>query len=116
MESNIGQNKKGGNEMGSNRSAYCLCLPIIAIFIFSLPTFSICGEIRVDGTACTLAEAISSANNDDADGNGCADGGGDDIIMLEQDIILTTALPDITSTVTIEGKGYTIDGNNDQDN
>ncbi|MCI5133258.1 MAG: hypothetical protein D3904_17540, partial [Candidatus Electrothrix sp. EH2] len=71
-------------------------------------------EITVDaGGGCTLAEAIDSANNDDADGNGCVDGSGDDTIILDTDVELAfgpTARPPITSPVTIKGQGHTIDG------
>ncbi|KPL89513.1 beta strand repeat-containing protein [Ardenticatena maritima] len=68
--------------------------------------------ITVDGTTCTLAEAITSANNDNAAGNGCVDGSGADTITLQTDVTLTSALPNITSQITIEGNGHTIDGNN----
>src|SRR5262245_57328272 len=44
--------------------------------------------ITVDGTTCTLAEAIDAANNDDAAGNGCADGNGADTIDLQTDVTL----------------------------
>ncbi|WLE97728.1 MAG: choice-of-anchor Q domain-containing protein [Candidatus Electrothrix communis] len=69
--------------------------------------------VGADGV-CTLAEAITSANNDDAAGNGCVDGFGHDIITLETDILLEEgedARPPITTSVTIEGQGHTIDGN-----
>ncbi len=75
-------------------------------------------EIFVDaGGICTLAEAITSANEDNASGNGCVDGLGDDTIILETDVILDDpeevedARPPILSWVTIEGQGHTIDGN-----
>lgn len=67
--------------------------------------------ITVDGTVCTLAEAITSANNDNAAGNGCADGSAEDTLILQQDVLLTAPLPEITSAVTIEGGGHKIDGN-----
>jgi len=77
-------------------------------------------EIFVDaGGICTLAEAITSANNDDAAGNGCVDGSGDDTITLETDVMLddpqqdADARPPILSWVTIEGQGHTIDGNDE---
>ncbi|CAK8714384.1 hypothetical protein KKHLCK_03445 [Candidatus Electrothrix laxa] len=72
-------------------------------------------DITVDaGGDCTLAEAITSANNDDAAGNGCVDGFEDDTIILETDILLEEgedARPPIISSVTIEGQGHIIDGN-----
>lgn len=69
-------------------------------------------DITVDETTCTLREAIDSANNDTADGSGCVDGSGDDTIILETDVILEAALPEIISPITIEGQDHTIDGNN----
>ncbi len=71
-------------------------------------------DIAVDaGGTCTLAEAITSANNDNAVGNGCVDGSGADTITLQTDVSLTASLPDVTTTITIEGGGHTVDGNND---
>ena len=64
--------------------------------------------ITVDGTNCTLAEAITSANNDNAAGNGCVDGSGDDTITLQANVDLTAELDPIQSTITIEGSGFTI--------
>jgi len=68
-------------------------------------------NITVDGTTCTLADAITAANTDTATG-GCAAGSGVDTITLQTDVTLTGALPNITTQMTIEGNGYTIDGNN----
>jgi hypothetical protein len=68
--------------------------------------------ITVDGVTCTLAEAIDSANNDDAAGNGCMDGSGADIIHLQTDVPLSSTLPPISSEITLEGNGYILDGNN----
>ena len=80
--------------------------------------------IVVDGT-CTLPDAITAANTDTATGN-CAAGDGADNIRLDVDVLLTTydpastfdfsaytALPTITSTITLEaGAGTIISGNN----
>lgn len=68
--------------------------------------------ITVDGSVCTLEEAITSANNDNAAGNGCVDGSGADTITLQADVTLTTQLPTISSAITIEGGGHFISGNN----
>lgn len=65
--------------------------------------------ITVDGT-CTLADAITAANNDAASGN-CPAGSGPDTIDMQVDATLASALPAITSEITLEGNGYTIDGN-----
>ncbi len=64
------------------------------------------------GGICTLSDAITAANTDTATG-GCAAGAGDDTIILETDVELSAALPDITSTITIEGNKHSIDGQND---
>jgi hypothetical protein len=69
-------------------------------------------NITVDETTCTLAEAITSANNDSAAGNGCVNGSGTDTITLQQDVLLAAALPNIISTVIIQGGGHKIDGQN----
>ena len=53
-------------------------------------------------TEAELTSAINSAN-----GNSEAD-----TIILAADITLTSALPQITSEITIEGRGFTLDGNN----
>jgi hypothetical protein len=67
--------------------------------------------ITVDeGGLCTLSDAITAANTDTASG-GCSAGSGADTIILQTDVVLTAALPAITSPVTIEGGGYKIDGN-----
>ena len=71
--------------------------------------------IIVDESTCTLADAITAVNND-ADEGGCvgSEAYGDDTIILEANVSLAAPLPDITSTVSIEGGGHTIDGNNDE--
>jgi hypothetical protein len=71
-------------------------------------------SITVDGSTCTLFDAITAANTN-ANVGGCigSEPYGDDTIFLATDILLAASLPEIVSTVTIEGKGYTIDGNND---
>ena len=63
--------------------------------------------ITVDGTVCTLANAITAANTDTATG-GCAAGSGADILNITNDIDLTSALPEISTEMTFEGEGHTI--------
>lgn len=61
--------------------------------------------INVDGTTCTLADAITAANTDVATG-GCAAGVGDDVLELDSagsPFTQTTALPVFTSNITING-------------
>ncbi|WP_158608391.1 beta strand repeat-containing protein [Stagnimonas aquatica] len=69
--------------------------------------------ITVNGSSCTLPDAITAANNDAATG-GCAAGSGTDTLVLTTNgsYTLTGQLPNITSTITIEGNGSTITGNN----
>ena len=63
--------------------------------------------IVVDGT-CSLADAIESANTNSAVG-GCASGaGGPDTLQLTANVALTSVLPAITSSVTLEGGGFEI--------
>lgn len=74
-------------------------------------TSTISLDIIVDADGiCTLADAITAANTDTATG-GCPAGSGDDTIILQTDVTLAAALPEITSSITIEGQGYTIDAN-----
>lgn len=63
--------------------------------------------ITVDGTTCTLADAITAANTDTATG-GCTAGSSADTLNITNDITLTAALPAITTEITIEGNGATI--------
>ena len=63
--------------------------------------------ITVDGTVCTLADAITAANTDTATGD-CPKGNGADVLNVTNDITLNTALPAITTDITIEGNGHTI--------
>ena len=65
-------------------------------------------SITVEGS-CTLEHAIESANQDRASG-GCAAGSGADSIELTADITLAGELPAIRSSVTINGGGYAISG------
>ena len=69
------------------------------------------------GGACTLVDAIRSANTDTAVG-GCATGSGADTITLTGDVTLTTSygyyydedtgLPLVSSTITLDGAGHAI--------
>ncbi|WP_339135702.1 MAG: choice-of-anchor Q domain-containing protein [Candidatus Electrothrix sp. GW3-4] len=69
-------------------------------------------DITVDGSMCTLGDAVTAANNDVDEGY-CIGNGiyGDDIITLSTNVTLAGPLPEITSIITIEGQGYSIDGN-----
>jgi hypothetical protein len=64
--------------------------------------------IIVDGTTCTLADAITTANTGTNTG-GCTGGSvSADTIDLQTDVNLTAALPDIASEIVLEGNGHTI--------
>ncbi|MCY3796352.1 MAG: SH3 domain-containing protein [Chloroflexi bacterium] len=62
-------------------------------------------------SVCTLADHIRSANTNTAVGF-CPAGTSHDIITIAEDITLTEPLPPITGTITIEGGGHTISGDN----
>ncbi|MFZ4662390.1 MAG: choice-of-anchor Q domain-containing protein [Caldilineaceae bacterium] len=73
---------------------------------------------RLNGTDCTLIDAMIAANTDTATGACAAGTAGADTITLLDDVTLTASnnfalnsdngLPGITSEITIEGAGYTI--------
>ena len=65
----------------------------------------------VSASVCTLADHIRSANTNTAVGF-CPAGTSHDVITLTEDITLTEPLPMISGTVTIEGGGHTISGDN----
>lgn len=58
---------------------------------------------------CPLALKIVAANTD-APAGGCPAGNGHDVITLNADITLDEQLPNISSNITIDGKGYTVSG------
>ncbi len=94
---------------------YLLAVLILSFF-FSVNS-SFAASIDVDGVDCTLIEAINSANDDISMGNGCDDGNGDDVINLPASSTQTltavdngnNGLPLITTNITINGNGSTIE-------
>ena len=72
-------------------------------------TTTLSGTATGDGE-CSLAEAITNANDDAATFADCSAGAGADTIELPagQTIGLTSALPELTTDVTIDGRGATI--------
>ncbi len=58
---------------------------------------------------CPLYDAIVAANTD-APSGACLGGQGHDTISLDADEDITQPLPPITSEITIEGNGFSIDG------
>lgn len=69
--------------------------------------------IDADGILCTLSDAITAANENVMVG-GCIAGtetgtSADEIVLpVDAEIVLTSALPDITSSITINGNGASI--------
>src|SRR5437762_456005 len=74
---------------------------------------ALAATIPVDGTTCTLIDAITAANTDAATG-GCVAGSGADTIVLQNSSVHTltavnntysgpTGMPVITTEITIEG-------------
>ena len=66
-------------------------------------------DINVDAD-CSLSEAIDNANDNAATHSDCEAGNGDDSISLTQDVTLSTTLPTVTSTITINGNSHSISG------
>ncbi|MCI5160900.1 MAG: hypothetical protein D3917_02535 [Candidatus Electrothrix sp. AX5] len=92
---------------------FLLLFFILMGLLVSVPGQTRAATLIVDAdNTCTLTDAITAANDDVATG-GCSAGvSGADIIILKTDVSLTDALPTITTSITLEGSGYTIDGNN----
>lgn len=90
-----------------NRLRVVLAIFSLTITFFMLPTAQ-AADIEVSDT-CSVADAITAANKDEAAGS-CPAGNGADTITLSSDITLSAALPHITTEITIEGEGFTISG------
>ncbi|MCY4466201.1 MAG: hypothetical protein OXE46_11765 [Chloroflexi bacterium] len=88
-----------------------ICLTIvIMLLIVALPTAQ-AADIQL-GADCTLADAISAANDDEAVG-GCASGDDSDTILLSGNVLLDQELPVVKSALSINGKGlYFVSGDN----
>lgn len=80
---------------------------VLASFILRLPTIQAADIELTD--ACSLADAITVANTDEA-GGGCPAGDGADTIRLSSDVRLRAELPEISSAISFEGGGYRISG------
>ena len=77
-----------------------LLIAVAAFFVGNGPALA---------SVCTLADHIKSANTNTAVGF-CPAGTSHDIITIAEDVTLTEPLPPITGTITIEGGGHTISG------
>ena len=83
----------------------------IVINLFIAFVLLVAGSAPALATGCALAEHIRSANTNTAVG-GCPAGTSHDIITITEDITLSEPLPMITGTITFEGGGHTISGDN----
>ena len=92
------------------RSAFLFksILIALALLLSAGPAFAQ-STINVDAT-CSFAEAIGNANDDAQTNSDCEAGSGADTIVLRRRVELSDHAPDITGTLTINGRGHTIDG------
>ena len=84
-----------------------VCIAVYLVFGFAIPVLA--ADITVNED-CSLADAIKAANDDHAIG-GCSAGNAADVITLTADVHIQSALPLVTSKLTIEGDGLSIVGN-----
>ncbi len=85
----------------SQHIRFIMFIAVAALFAASAPPAS--------ASVCALADHIRSANTNTAVGF-CPAGTSHDVITIAEDITLTEPLPPITGTITIEGGGHTISG------
>ena len=95
--------------MNGYRLSQFVALMIVAVMMS--PRLLVAGaeEVIELSAGCTLYDAIIAANSDSASG-ACPAGRGADTIRLTGDITLEDELPLIVSTISIEGDGYSISG------
>ena len=79
-----------------------IIMGLISSGLFNLAQPAYAASITVNGTTCTLANAITAANTDTAT-SGCPAGSGADTITIAADVTLAAALPKIASDLTIQG-------------
>ena len=84
---------------------------LFLVSVFCLSFYSPLIPADANDQVCTLSDHIRSANTNTAVGF-CPAGTSHDIITIAEDITLTEPLPTITGTITIEGGGHTISGDN----
>ncbi|MCB1582102.1 MAG: hypothetical protein KDI92_03490 [Xanthomonadales bacterium] len=85
---------------------------LVSALLLELTAGAHAATINVDGTTCTLNDAITAADTDTATG-GCSAGSGADVLELPIDgnLILAAPTGTINTEVTINGNGSVIDGN-----
>ena len=89
-----------------------LALPLLCLLLALSAHVSQAATINVS-SSCSLPNAITSANNNSANG-GCTAGSGADTINLSgmaSPYTLSAALPAVTSDITIAGANKTVSGN-----
>ena len=91
----------------------CLLLALVALFLSPFGALTTRAATITVNSTCSLDNAIKSANTNTATG-GCTagDSSGRDIINLTANITLSANLTTISSTVTINGNGFFVSGNN----
>ena len=102
---NVTAKLKSKQQSKKNRYIAVFILFVIGASSVAIPF----GGLLHPGEACTLADQIRAANTGNAIG-GCPAGTGDVTFRLDDNIVLTRSLPRITSNITVEGNGFTIDG------
>ncbi len=110
-----------------------MTFPIKKVFVFAILFFFVgfldvqaatitvtdSTEADTDNGLCSIVEAIANANTDSQSGSvDCASGSGTDTISLDTDVVLdaafnnggdmSTATPNITGSLTVDGEGNTI--------
>ena len=94
---------------GYARSPTLALVSLFMLFFGELPDAR-AATINVDSN-CSLAQAITSANSDSSPGaSTCEAGSGADTINLSANVTLSADLPQVTTTMTIQGGGHSIDG------
>ena len=94
----------------NNKCSHIKKTALVSALLLEIGTGAHAANIAVDGTTCSLADAIISANTDTAVG-GCSAGSGDDVLDLDiggSPFNLTVGLPSITTNVTVNGNGSTV--------
>ena len=86
---------------------------VLTLFFLFLPTIHVRAATITVNSACSLADAITSANSDSNTHNSnCTAGSGNDTITLTANITLSAEPTAIASNITIEGANKSISGNN----
>lgn len=79
---------------------------LLLALLFAWAAPALAANIYVDST-CTLSDAIKAANRDEEE-DSCEAGDGDDTIIMTRDASRHNTLRDITTDITIEGRGFTL--------